>query len=98
MVRVQRILTKKLNDMKRLKEILAAIAARHEKSRRERRRRTLERVASEEIQVRDHAGKLYVCLDGVPVLSADEANGDLLDMVRAMRINYVLWHERGGQA
>ena len=84
--------------MKRLKEILAAIAARHEKSRRERRRRTLERVASEEIQVRDHAGKLYVCLDGVPVLSADEANGDLLDMVRAMRINYVLWHERGGQA
>ena len=84
--------------MKRLKEILAAIAARHEKSRRERRRSMLVRVASELIQVRDHAGKLYVCLDGVPVLSADEANGDLLDMVRDMRVNYVLWHERGGQA
>ena len=84
--------------MKRLKEILAAIAARHEKSRRERRRRTLERVASEEIQVRDHAGKLYICLNGAPLLSMDDVNGDLLDMVRAMRINYVLWHERGGQA
>lgn len=59
--------------MKRLKEILAAIAAKHERSRRERRRRTLERVAGELIQVRGHAGKLYVCLDGVPVLSADES-------------------------
>ena len=84
--------------MKRLKEIFENMAAKHEKSRRERRRRTLERVASEEIQVRDHNGKLYICLDGVPVLSADEANGDLLDMVRDMRVNYVLWHERGGQA
>lgn len=84
--------------MKRLKEILAAIAANHRKSRQERRRRTLERVASELIQVRDHAGKLYVCLDGVPVLSVNEVNGDLLDVARAMRINYVLWHEEGGQA
>ena len=87
-----------LNDMKRLKEIMAAIAANHRKSRQERRRRTLERVASELIQVKDHAGKLYVCLDGVPVLGIDEANGDLLDMVRAMRVNYVLWHEEGGLA
>lgn len=84
--------------MKRLKEILAAIAARHEKSRRERRRRTLERVASEEIQVRDHAGKLYICLNGAPLLSMDDVNGDLLDMVRAMRVNYVVWNEKGGQA
>lgn len=84
--------------MKRLKEILAAIAAKHEKSRRERRRRTLERVASELIQVRDHAGNLYVWFDGVPVLSANELNGDLLDMVRDMRVNYVLWHEEGGQS
>lgn len=84
--------------MKRLKEIFENMAARHEKSRRDRRKKRLESVASELIQVRDHAGKLYICLDGVPVLSADEANGDLLNMVRAMRINYVLWHERGGQA
>lgn len=84
--------------MKRLKEILAAIAARHEKSRRERRRRTLERVASEEIQVRDHNGKLYICLNGAPLLSLDDVKGDLLDMVRAMRVNYVVWHEEGGQA
>lgn len=87
-----------LNDMKRLKEILADIAANHRKSRRERRRRTLERVASELIQVRDHAGKLYVWFDGVPVLSANEFCGDLLDVVRAMRVNYVLWHEEGGLA
>lgn len=87
-----------LNDMKRLKEILADIAANHRKSRRERRRRTLERVASELIQVRDHAGKLYVWFDGVPVLSVDEVNGDLLDVVRDMRVNYVLWHEEGGLA
>lgn len=87
-----------LNDMKRLKEIMAAIAANHRKSRRERRRRTLERVASELIQVRDHAGKLYVWFDGVPVLSANEFCGDLLDVVRAMRVNYVLWHEEGGLA
>ena len=84
--------------MKRLKEILAAIAARHEKSRRERRRSMLVRMAREEIQVRDHDGKLYICLNGAPLLSLDDVNGDLLDMVRAMRINYVLWHERGGQA
>lgn len=84
--------------MKRLKEIFENMAARHEKSRRERRRRTLERVASELIQVRDHGGKLYICIDGVPVLSVNEVNGDLLDVVRAMRVNYVLWHERGGQA
>ena len=87
-----------LNDMKRLKEIMADIAANHRKSRRERRRRTLERVASELIQVRDHAGKLYVWFDGVPVLSVNELSGDLLDMVRDMRVNYVLWHEEGGQA
>lgn len=87
-----------LNDMKRLKEILADIAANHRKSRRERRRRTLERVANELIQVRDHAGKLYVWFDGVPVLSVNEVNGDLLDVVRDMRVNYVLWHEEGGLA
>lgn len=87
-----------LNDMKRLKEILDDIAANHRKSRRERRRRTLERVASELIQVRDHAGKLYVWFDGVPVLSVNEVNGDLMDVVRAMRVNYVLWHEEGGLA
>ena len=87
-----------LNDMKRLKEILAAIAANHMKSRRERRRRTLERVASELIQVRDHAGNLYVWFDGVPVISVNEFCGDLLDIVRHMRVNYVLWHEEGGQA
>lgn len=87
-----------LNDMKRLKEIMADIAANHRKSRRERRRRTLERVASELIQVRDHAGKLYVWFDGVPVLSVNEVNGDLLDVVRDMRVNYVLWHEEGGLA
>ena len=85
-----------LNDMKRLKEILAAIAANHMKSRRERRRRTLERVASELIQLRDYAGNLYVWFDGVPVLSANEFCGDLLEIVRAMRVNYVLWHEEGG--
>lgn len=84
--------------MKRLKEILAAIAARHEKSRRERRRRTLERVAREAIQVRDNNGKLYICLNGAPLLSLDDVNGDLLDMVRAMRVNYVVWHEEGGQS
>ena len=84
--------------MKRLKEIFENMAARHEKSRREQRRRTLERVANEEIQVRDRNGKLYICLNGAPLLSLDDVNGDLLDMVRAMRINYVLWHERGGQA
>lgn len=88
----------KTNDMKRLKDIFEGMMARHEKSRRERRRRTLERVASEEIQVRDRNGKLYICLNGAPLLSLDDVNGDLLDMVRAMRINYVLWHERGGQA
>lgn len=98
MVRIPRILTKKTNGMKRIKEIFENMAARHEKSRRERRRRTLERVASELIQVRDHGGKLYICIDGVPVLSVNEVNGDLLDVVRAMRVNYVLWHERGGQA
>ena len=87
-----------LNDMKRLKEIMADIAANHRKSRRERRRKTLERVASELIQVRDHAGNLYVWFDGVPVLSANEFCGDLLDVVRAMRVNYVLWHEEGGLA
>ena len=84
--------------MKRIKEIFENMAARHEISRRERRRRTLERVASELIQVRDHAGNLYVWFDGVPVLSANEVNGDLLDVVRAMRVNYVLWHEEGGEA
>ena len=84
--------------MKRLKEIFENMAAKHEKSRRERRRSMLVRMAREEIQVRDHDGKLYICLNGVPVLSADEANGDLLGMAMAMRINYVLWHERGGQA
>ncbi len=98
MVRIPRILTKKTNEMKRLKEIFENMAANHRRSRQERRRRTLERMAREAIQVRDHNGKLYVCLDGVPVLSADEANGDLLDMVRAMRVNYVVWHEEGGQA
>lgn len=87
-----------LNDMKRLKEIMADMAANHRKSRRERRRKTLERVASELIQVRDHAGKLYVWFDGVPVLSVNEVNGDLLDVVRDMRVNYVLWHEEGGLA
>lgn len=55
-------------------------------------------MASELIQVRDHAGKLYVWFDGVPVLSVNELSGDLLDMVRDMRVNYVLWHEEGGQA
>lgn len=84
--------------MNRLNEIFEAMAARHEKSRRERRRRTLERVAREEIQVRDHNGKLYICLNGAPLLSLDDVNGDLLDMVRAMRVNYVLWHEEGGQS
>lgn len=84
--------------MKRLKEFFENIAARHEKSRRERRRRTLEREASELIQVRNHNGKLYICLNGVPVLSVNELSGDLLDMVRDMRVNYVLWHEEGGQA
>lgn len=84
--------------MKRLKEIFENMAARHESSRRERRRKTMERVAREEIQVRDHNGKLYICLNGTPLLSLDDVKGDLLDMVRAMRINYVLWHERGGQS
>ena len=84
--------------MKRIKEIFENMAARHEKSRRERRRRTLERVASELIQLRDYAGNLYVWFDGVPVLSVDEVNGDLLDVVRDMRVNYVLWHEEGGLA
>lgn len=97
MVRIPRILTKKTNEMKRIKEIFENMAARHEICRRERRRKTLERVASELIQVRDHAGKLYVWFDGVPVLSVDEVNGDLLDVVMAMRVNYVLWHEEGGQ-
>lgn len=98
MVRIPRILTKKTNDMKRIKEIFENMAARHKSSRQERRRRTLERMAMEEIQVRDHGGKLYICLDGVPLLSLDDVKGDLLDMVRSMRVNYVLWHEEGGQA
>ena len=84
--------------MKRLKDIFEGMMARSERSRQERRRKTLERMAREAIQVRDHNGKLYVCVGGAPLLSIDEVNADLLDMVRAMRVNYVLWHEEGGQA
>lgn len=78
--------------MKRLKEILAAIAAKHEKSRRERRRKRLESAARQRLQLMEHGGRMCISVDGVPLLSREQAGGDLLDTLREMRANYVVYH------
>lgn len=58
----------------------------------ERRRMRVEGEARRRIQLTEHLGRTYVTVDGVPLLSSEQAGGELMDTLRAMRLNYVVYH------
>lgn len=58
----------------------------------ERRKKRLESAARQRLQLMEHGGRMCISVDGVPLLSRQQAGGDLLDTLREMRVNYVLYH------
>lgn len=58
----------------------------------ERRRMRIEREARQRLQLMEHGGRMCISVDGVPLLSRGQAGGDLLDTLREMRANYVVYH------
>lgn len=58
----------------------------------ERRRMRIEGEARQRLQLMEHGGRMCISVDGVPLLSREQAGGDLLDTLREMRANYVVYH------
>lgn len=48
--------------------------------------------ARQRLQLMEHGGRMCISVDGVPLLSREQAGGDLLDTLREMRANYVVYH------
>ena len=74
--------------MKTISEWKLALAKKAE----ERRRMRIEGEARRRIQLTEHLGSLYVTVDGVPLISREQAGGELMDTLREMRVNYVVYH------
>lgn len=77
-----------MKTMKTISEWKLALA----KKAAERRRMRIEGEARRRIQLTEHLGRTYVAVDGVPLLSSEQAGGELMDTLRAMRLNYVVYH------
>lgn len=77
-----------MKTMKTISEWKLALAKKAE----ERRRMRMEGEARRRIQLTEHLGRTYVTVDGVPLLSSEQAGGELMDTLRAMRLNYVVYH------
>lgn len=76
-----------MNTIKRWMECLSRKAE-------SRRWRMAGKMARQRLQLMESDGKLWLSVDGVPLLASDQLGGDLMRTLEAMRSNYVIYHAR----
>lgn len=74
--------------MNSLKRFFESVCNRHD----ERRKKVLDMQAHDRFQVREYMGKLFVCVDEVPLIEADKFKESFDKTLLEMRSNYVSYH------
>lgn len=75
--------------MKTIKEFWRSLRRHISAKREQQRRRTAELESLHALQIREYDNKVYICLDGVPLLTENHLKTDIVSALWEARDNYV---------